>query len=235
MLDEAKLKQPERKISLAADCLAHDINNVFQTIVESADLIHSDPKWSALAEIIIRSVEQGRRVLDSLVEGERAAGLDEIVNAAGEFARDFSAATNGPTLVISHTIDPELRCTGRTLMIERALANLFVNSAEAAHASGALTCKIHVQAAVESDVVVITVSDDGPGIAPEILPTIFAPRFTTKNRGAGLGLHIVRRAIAESGGSVRARNGEQGGALFEITLPAGRARAASEAAVPPQR
>ena len=165
-------------------------------------------------------MEQGRRIVESVVETEHPTELEQIVNAAAEFASDFSAATGGPSLNVSHRIERGLLCTGRSLMIERALANLFVNSAQAAQSAGASICKIHVHAAAARDAIIITVSDDGPGIAPDILPVIFTPRFTTKAAGAGLGLHIVRGAIAESGGSVQVRNGEQGGALFEITLPA---------------
>jgi signal transduction histidine kinase len=207
-----------RDSATTVDCLAHDLKNVFQTIVEAADLLRSDSNWTPVADIIVRSVEQGRRIVESVLEVDRATVVEDIVGAAAEFATDFAAAVGGPLLAISHAIEPGLRCVGRASMIERALVNLFVNSAQAARAAGASRCSIHVQAAAARSRVVITISDDGPGFPPEILPAIFTPRFTTKEGGAGLGLHIVRRAIDESGGSVKARNGDHGGAVFEITL-----------------
>jgi len=59
------------------------------------------------------------------------------------------------------------------------------------------------------------VDDDGPGVAPELLPKIFDPYFSTKSSGTGLGLAITRKAIEEHGGSVRAEKLNPG---FRIAL-----------------
>jgi signal transduction histidine kinase len=63
--------------------------------------------------------------------------------------------------------------------------------------------------------------DDGPGIAPEVLPHIFDPFFTTKRpgRGTGLGLSICKTLIREHGGNIEASTAPDGGAVFTITLP----------------
>jgi signal transduction histidine kinase len=63
--------------------------------------------------------------------------------------------------------------------------------------------------------------DDGPGIAPEILPNIFDPFYTTKRpgRGTGLGLSICKAVLKEHGGNVEASSGPGGGAVFTVSLP----------------
>ena len=72
----------------------------------------------------------------------------------------------------------------------------------------------------KEDQAVIRVSDNGPGIPEAILGKIFSPRFSTHGQHAGLGLHIVRTIVRETGGTVAAANGEKGaGAVFTITAP----------------
>jgi signal transduction histidine kinase len=66
---------------------------------------------------------------------------------------------------------------------------------------------------------VITVSDDGPGIAPENLKLVFEAYFTTKERGTGLGLAIARNAAELHGGTLRVESGTGGGARFILELP----------------
>ncbi|MBI4410219.1 MAG: HAMP domain-containing protein [Gemmatimonadetes bacterium] len=79
-------------------------------------------------------------------------------------------------------------------------------------------------------VVEIVVADNGPGIPGELLEEIFEPFVTTKEpgKGTGLGLAVAARLIDAMGGTIRAENGDAGGARFTIALPA-----ASEAAVEP--
>ncbi|HEV2690126.1 MAG TPA: ATP-binding protein, partial [Bryobacteraceae bacterium] len=73
---------------------------------------------------------------------------------------------------------------------------------------------IHVQAR-EAEIVV---SDDGPGISPDLLPRIFQPRVSTKSIISGLGLYVVQSIVEQNGGSVTATNGPTGGAVFTVRL-----------------
>jgi signal transduction histidine kinase len=67
--------------------------------------------------------------------------------------------------------------------------------------------------------VVITVSDDGPGIPPEVTDRIFSPFFTTKPRGSGLGLAIVRKIVDAHDGRIAVCALSTGGTRFRVTLP----------------
>jgi signal transduction histidine kinase len=69
----------------------------------------------------------------------------------------------------------------------------------------------------------VRVLDDGPGIAPENVERVWEPDFTTKARGTGLGLALVRQTVQAHGGRVWARNRPEGGAEFGVALPAGTA------------
>jgi signal transduction histidine kinase len=65
----------------------------------------------------------------------------------------------------------------------------------------------------------VTVTDAGPGIPPEQLEQIFAPFFTTRPDGLGLGLNICRTIVEAHGGSMTVENPAAGGAAFSFTLP----------------
>ena len=66
--------------------------------------------------------------------------------------------------------------------------------------------------------VTIRIADNGPGIPSAILPRIFEPHVSTKGAKSGLGLHIVRSMVQLDGGTVTARNREEGGAEFLISV-----------------
>ena len=71
----------------------------------------------------------------------------------------------------------------------------------------------------DQDAVHLVMHDSGRGLAAGAEDLIFEPFYTTKPRGMGMGLSIVRTILEAHGGSIRASNGTGGGAIFEITLP----------------
>jgi signal transduction histidine kinase len=99
--------------------------------------------------------------------------------------------------------------------IERVFLNLMGNALEAMPAGGAIT----VSAVVESDSVVVTVTDTGPGIALEIRSRLFQPFVTARKKtGLGLGLALARQAVVDHGGDMWADSSESG-ASFLFRLP----------------
>ena len=99
-------------------------------------------------------------------------------------------------------------------LLRRALLNLVRNAAEAgAH---------HVVVSVlrEAAELVLTVSDDGPGLEAGTEARIFEPFFSTKARGTGLGLAVTRQGIEDVGGSLTVSSRPQGGTCFSLRLPA---------------
>jgi len=117
---------------------------------------------------------------------------------------------------------PQVR--GDAGRLEQALQNLAANAIRHTPAEG----RVSLSAAPDEEGVRITVRDTGPGIPTEHLPRVF-DRFykvdasragTAVPSGSGLGLSIVRAIIERHGGTVTAANGPDGGALFEVHLPA---------------
>lgn len=194
---------------LNVEGLIHDLNNVFQTMAESAELLSTDPKWARLAATLHRSVERGQRIANSIVEHQRSdVEFADIVERAIEFVCDYLGLVHGPDVVFERHIELGFRVAGDAASWERVLVNLFMNSAEAGGR--------HIVVSAGGDE--IRIGDDGPGIPSALLPTIFQPHVSTKPITSGLGLYVVRSIVEENGGTVSAANGENSGALFRITL-----------------
>jgi signal transduction histidine kinase len=108
----------------------------------------------------------------------------------------------------------------RGLLIQ-AFVNILRNSAEAMRGEG----EIAIEVVPSADVLRITITDSGPGIPAGNEETIFAPFFTTKARGTGLGLAVSRAAVVAHGGSLTAES-SAAGARFVAILPGAAERAA---------
>jgi signal transduction histidine kinase len=164
-----------------------------------------------------------------------AARLEELALAFSQFGRlpegpaseidlaeqlDYLLRTHLPSHVAGRVrapvgLPPVL---GHHDALARAFSNLLLNAVEAmGDAGGNLT----VTLASVGEAVEVRVLDTGPGIPQEHLDRIWDPEFTTKPRGTGLGLALVRQTVQAHGGAIRARNRPEGGTEFRVVLPTG--------------
>lgn len=110
--------------------------------------------------------------------------------------------------------------TVQPTQIQQIIVNLVTNAMEALQEVPITKRLISIRTRRDSpDHVLIEVSDNGPGIAPELLPKIFVPFTTTKSEGMGLGLSIVRSIIESHGGQITATPRQPRGMIFQIRLP----------------
>lgn len=195
--------------ALNIEGLVHDLNNVFQTMAESAELLSTDPKWTKLAATLHRSVERGQRIVRSIVERQRSnAELSGVLECAIQFVRDYLELVHGPDVLFESRIEGDFRMPGDAASWERVFVNLLMNSVEAGGRTIVVTAENRE----------VVIADDGPGIAPGLLPTIFQPHVSSKPITSGLGLYIVRSLVEQNGGTVTAANGDRGGAVFRIIV-----------------
>ncbi|HEU0118926.1 MAG TPA: HAMP domain-containing sensor histidine kinase [Bryobacteraceae bacterium] len=207
---------------LTVEGLAHDLNNVFETLAEAAELLAADSKWTKLASTIRRSVRRGERIVESLNQTFADTGdLCEILDNAVQHTDDVLHFTRGSAIQYQRQVEPSLALPGSPAAWERVFVNLFLNAAQANPQSVEVVIRA---SGTENGGVMLTVADNGPGIPASILPSIFEPDVTTKkSRGRrGLGLHIVQSIVAEQGGTVKAENQQPRGAIFTVTLPQAR-------------
>lgn len=177
-------------------------------------------------------------------EAEAAAVLREEIDRLDEMARTFSQfgrVPEGPRsrVALRELLDglarqhdfgsvpvrvsgEEVEVTAHHGALERALRNLLLNAVEAqeeGEGGPAPSAEVELAVARDDGWAVIRVADRGPGIPPELMDEIWNPDVTTKRRGTGLGLALVRRAVEFHDGSVSAENRPGGGAVFTLRLP----------------
>ena len=216
-----------------AAIVAHEINNPLAGILTYAKLLK---KW--VAECDESKKEQIRSSLDLIESESRRCG--DIVKNLLVFARaapmnpslsDLNAVLDRCLRLVHHQLDiagiqprldldrslPAVLCD--VSHIEQALLALMMNSIEAMPHGGNL--RLASRHSPETKEVIIQVQDDGAGIAPEALPKLFEPFFTTRERGhsLGLGLAISHNIIERHRGRIEVQSQPGHGTVFTITLP----------------
>ncbi|RAK61651.1 hybrid sensor histidine kinase/response regulator [Phenylobacterium hankyongense] len=240
---ELQLAQSQKMqaIGQLAGGVAHDFNNLLTAIFMQLDVLSSrhpvgDPSYEGLNEIKQTSVRAADLVRKLLAFSRKQTVQREILDL-GELISEFEVLLRR---VLYEDVKLETDY-GRNLpqvradrgQLETAVMNLAVNARDSVRAHGGGQVRIRTarltqeQAAsmgypgAQGDQALIEVSDDGPGIPPEVMDKIFDPFFTTKpvGEGTGLGLATVYGIVKQSDGwiSVDSRPGE--GAAFRIFLP----------------
>lgn len=206
-----------REPDLSYEGLVHDLNNVFETITEAAELLGTDKQWKPLSATLKRSVARGKRLVGAIPDN--VPDLASIVDDAIQSINDFCGAARKPSMDFSCKLPTGIKLPGAAKDWERVFANLFLNTVQACRKPS----QIEISAERSDGFLRIAVSDYGPGIPAEILPSVFRPNVSTKTNStarSGLGLHIVASIIRKNGGKVTAANRETGtGAVFTIVLP----------------
>ncbi|MDR2613445.1 MAG: HAMP domain-containing protein [Deltaproteobacteria bacterium] len=176
------------------------------------------PAFEESTEVILRQVDGMRRLVDEFSQFARLPQAEprpaDVARTAEETLALFRGAhpeiefsldvRNRPPLFL---FDPE--------QIGRAVQNLLANACSAVRGAGRVELEIDLDPAAGVE---ITVSDDGPGVPPDIRDRIFEP-YVTGGDGQGLGLAIVKAIVNEHGGFVRVFDRKPRGTSFTVTLP----------------
>jgi PAS domain S-box-containing protein len=226
---EKKLQESERlaAIGATAGMVGHDIRNPLQAITSDVYLLHSE----------LASLPEGetKKNMKESLDGisDNVEYVNKIVQDLQDYAKPINPITKEIRLdtlcedVLFKSAFPDnvkalcevdrevKRIVTDSEILKRILSNLVNNAFQAMPNGG----KIVVHAYPESGTAVITVQDTGGGIPEDVKPMLFTPLFTTKSKGQGFGLAVVKRMTEALGGTVTFESKVGEGAKFIVSLP----------------
>ena len=227
-------------IGMLASGIAHDLNNVLSPIMMAVPMLRdclSRPEDQYLLDTLGRSVRRGAELVSQILSFARGAEGEHKIIQLKHLLSDIETMvreTFPKNIRLQKNVDPELWTTrGNATQVHQVLLNLCVNARDAMPGGGLLVLRAknsqidEIHASRHPEIkpgpgVVITVGDNGMGIAAEMLEEIFEPFFTTKEpgKGTGLGLATVRGILKNHGGFVEVQSEIGKGTQFEVWLPA---------------
>ncbi len=229
-----RLTQSEKLASLGQFVagIAHEMNNPLQGVMGHLELLiemteAARPVRKELKQIFQEADRAAKIVRNLLV----FTGAHRIARQKTKVDRILTRALTSRRANLARAGIKIARRVGEKLPpvicdpahLQQAFLNVLIN-AEHAVLDGSHARRIEIASAIgqRGTHVVVTIRDHGPGIAAEVLPKIFDPFFSTKEvgQGTGLGLAITYGIVSEHGGTITASNADDGGAVFEIELPA---------------
>ncbi|OGQ85230.1 MAG: hypothetical protein A2512_12310 [Deltaproteobacteria bacterium RIFOXYD12_FULL_56_24] len=204
--------------------LAHEINNPLGNILGYAkylDQAAPPEEFAKRVDIIVEQTNRCSGIVKGLLDfARRSASRPEAIAPNSLMARvvdivRFQADKKG--IAIHLDLQSPGMIVADPQKIEQVILNLMLNAIQAMSGPG----NIWAGTARRGETILLTVADDGPGIAPEISSRIFDPFFTTKpvGEGTGLGLAICEGIVTEAGGAIDVEDRPGGGAIFTVILP----------------
>ena len=211
--------------------VAHELNNPLATILSWSERLAQRPSLDDSArrglEVILGEAERAARIVRNLLTFARKRQSTRAMVDVNQIVRDTLALRAYEQRITNITVTPALapalpQVFADGHQVKQVLLNLMINAEQAmlgANGRGTLVLRTWHDAA--RHVVVLEVTDDGPGIADEVQAKIFDPFFTTKEvgKGTGLGLSVAYAIVQEHAGRITLRSQRGHGASFFVELP----------------
>jgi len=223
---QAQLMHQEKMagFGLLAAGIAHEVGNPLtsiSTLIQMLERREYDEYTREKLSLVGGQLSRIQAILRELINFSRPASQEstrfsvaEIIDEALNIAKYYKGTKSR---VIRSDVAMDLPVLhGVRDQLVQVVFNLVLNAIDATAKGGV----IDVAAAVRGDQVVVTVRDDGAGIAEDQRGRVFSPYFTTKKQGTGLGLFVSRKLVAQHGGQVDFESSAGQGTTFTIRLPA---------------
>jgi len=230
---QAELVHMSRLSELAqmVSALAHEVNQPLSAISAylkaSARFLEADDREKAVsimqraADQTERASEIVRRLREFVKKGSTEKRVEEIAKVIDEASALALVGTRRGGIRVEMRLDPAARLAIiDKIQIQQVLFNLIRNAIEAMTSSERRELTIATVRRSDAQIE-ISVSDTGPGLAPEVRSRLFQPFVTTKATGMGVGLSICRSIVEAHGGTLQAEDREDGGTIFRFTVPQG--------------
>ena len=224
---ERHRREAQRGESLAligqmTSTLAHEIRNAIGSVKGYAQLAAErtaadDPRAPQLATVL-RGVSRIEGLVGDLLLFSREERFAITDFDPAPLLSAVAAAVEPWPGRVELDLEPALRVLADAELLERVLANGVRNAVQAISDAGLLRIALRSRGRQ----VAILIEDSGEGIAPDALPKLFTPFYTTRTTGTGLGLAYAKKVVEGMGGSIELKNRERAhGASFTVLLPRG--------------
>ena len=208
--------------------LAHEIRNPLAGIAGVIEIIGRDLPATSPARSVVKDVRQEIARINHIVTDllhtarphpptVRKSDLNTTVEHAVMLGRQQAITKSIEIALQKDSSLPEVEHDSD--QIHQVLLNLLLNALQAVDTNG----KISVSVKLQETMAVVEVADNGRGIAPDHLPNIFRPFYTTKGDGTGLGLSLARRIVEDHQGRIDVLSAVGQGTTFAVILPLRRA------------
>ncbi|MDI9644529.1 MAG: PAS domain S-box protein, partial [Candidatus Verstraetearchaeota archaeon] len=210
-------------IGQAATMVGHDLRNPLQAIMNLCylidDQIEAKQKQPSQLPLLVRKIERNVKYMDKIVADLQDFGkrlfVEGIPTRLQTIFEDAIVGIDVPDGVHIKMDAEEAEMVLPAPLITRALKNLIINAIQAMPNGG----EISLSAKVLCEKAVFSVSDTGTGIAEVVKKNLFKPFFTTKSKGTGLGLAVVKKIVDEIGGTIEVDSELNRGTTFRIYVP----------------
>ncbi len=214
-----ELRRQERLASMGemAAQLAHEIRNPLLAIGATLESLSADrdaPILATLSHEIQRLDMILKDYLSLAVRQNASVARTDLSLAITEVRDLLQGMQRRGDKTIALGIPPELWTLADHEGMKHVLFNLMLNALEVSPSRATVTCR----ATADDERITITVDDEGPGL-PDGDGDLFAPFFTTKKNGTGLGLTVCKKIVETHGGAIRLDNRPEGGCRATVSLP----------------
>jgi signal transduction histidine kinase len=216
-LDEAQRKELEQERLRAFRETARRVAHEMRGPLTASQLALRQLKTMADEQVTIvlrQETERLSRMAQEFSEFGRLPEGPEAEISMDELIASVVNATVPPGIPVRSEIPVGVMIRGHFEPLRRAVQNLLNNALEVTGGAG-----IEIKLQHSDGHVRLSISDCGPGVPDEQKARVFDPYFTTKERGTGLGLALVRQTVVAHGGMIEVQDAPGGGAAFVITLP----------------
>lgn len=204
--------------------VAHEIRNPLNSISLFIQLMRqtaTEPEHLECLEKILREVDRIDSIIRKLLDTSRRTRVIssdvQINHIIDNVIEAFTPQIETRKIQVDrqyHCVPPPV--TADPGELEQIFTNLFLNAIDAMSSGGCLAIELFKQ----DDRVIVRVVDSGTGIAEDVLPRIFEPFFSTKNRGTGMGLPVAQRIARMYEGSMEVERSTPEGTVFRLEFPA---------------
>jgi len=224
LLIEVRNSERMKVVSTLAAGLAHEIKNplaAIKTFTEHLSEKREDPLFvDKFQRIVGGEIERINLIVQRLLDYAKPSPAQIASLLINELVQETADLVTSEAIKRQIVIEAEGLATatiqGDKRQLKQVFLNLLLNAMEAMPQQGG---RIEIASKLESGNCLITVKDNGKGIAPDALPHVFEPFYTSKSNGTGLGLAVVRSVLDEHGGSIALTSYPGRGTIAVITLP----------------